>query len=300
MSYRHLTDEQVEHFLERGFVTLKGCFQPEEVDGWLETAWVRFRCDPDDPSTWREKRIHLAARESVDSREMAPAAFGAAADLVGGADRIVLPWLWNDSFIANLGVGDDRAWDPPSAAVGGWHKDGDFFRHFLDSPEQGLLAFVLWTDMQHRGGGTFVAADSVGVVARFLADHPEGVLPDEFDFTALVRECSDFVEMTGDAGDVVLLHPYALHATSQNVLGVGRIITNPPLALAEPMKFNRAHPDDFSLIERGILRGLGVDHLDFRPSVQRERVVPQRVRDQEARARAEDERLTTTGPVRSE
>jgi Phytanoyl-CoA dioxygenase (PhyH) len=300
VTYQYLTDEQAEHFLERGFVTLEGCFRPDQVDDWLEKAWVRFGCDPTDRSTWREKRIHLAARESVDSRDVAPAAFGAAADLVGGADRMVLPWRWNDSFIANLGVGDDRPWEPPSPSVGGWHKDGDFFRHFLDSPEQGLLAFVLWTDMRHRGGGTFVAADSVGVVARFLADHPEGVLPDEFDFPALVRECSDFVEMTGHAGDVVLLHPYTLHATSQNVLGVSRIITNPPLALAEPMQFNRADADDFSLVERAVLRGLGVERLDFAPTSPRERVVPQRVRDQEARARAEDERLATTGLTRRE
>jgi hypothetical protein len=42
-----------------------------------------------------------------------------------------------------------------------WHKDGDFFRHFLDSPEQGLLTIVLWSDIEERGGGTFIAPDSV-------------------------------------------------------------------------------------------------------------------------------------------
>ena len=61
----------------------------------------------------------------------------------------------------------------PRGSVG-WHKDGDFFRHFLDSPEQGLLTFVLWSDIEPRGGGTFVAADSVPVVARTLAAAPGG------------------------------------------------------------------------------------------------------------------------------
>ena len=117
--------------------------------------------------------------------------------------------------------------------------------------------------MLHKGGGTFVAADSVPVVARFLAEHPEGVLPDDFDYAELIGQCHDFVEMTGEAGDVVLLHPYTLHATSQNVLGVSRIITNPPLALREPMNFNRPDPDDFSLVEQAVLRGLGVGRLDF-------------------------------------
>jgi hypothetical protein len=60
--------------------------------------------------------------------------------------------------------------------------------------------------MLPKGGGTFVAADSVPVVARFLAGHPEGVLPGEFDYAGLIGQCRDFVEMTGQAGDVVLLH----------------------------------------------------------------------------------------------
>jgi hypothetical protein len=62
----------------------------------------------------------------------------------------------------------------------------------------------LWTDMLPEGGGTFVAADSVPVVARFLADHPEGMLPGHFDYAGLIRKCRDFAEMAGKAGDVVL------------------------------------------------------------------------------------------------
>jgi hypothetical protein len=73
---------------------------------------------------------------------------------------------------------------------------------------------------------------------------------------------------------------------------VGRIITNPPLALREPMNFNRPHADDFSLVEQAILRGLGVDRLDFVPTAPREHVVPERVRQQQARAAAENARLS--------
>jgi len=290
-SYGHLTGEQAEHFLERGFVTVRRAFEPADAQQWLDNAWIRFGYDRHDPASWAEKRIHLLSRSHVDARTFAPAAWGAAMDLVGGESRVTLPWQWGDGFIANLGVGDDRPWQSPSRLAGGWHKDGDFFRHFLDSAEQALLTFVLWTDMLHKGGGTFVAADSVPVVARFLAEHPEGVLPEDFDYAELIAQCHDFVEMTGEAGDVVLLHPYTLHATSQNVLGVCRIITNPPLALRQPMNFGRPHVDDFSLVEQAVLRGLGVDRLDFIPTAPRENVVPERVRRQQARAIAENARL---------
>eukprot|EP01051_Picozoa_sp_SAG22_P018948 SAG22_NODE_3348_length_1764_cov_2.810210_1_plen_40_part_10 len=39
------------------------------------------------------------------------------------------------------------------------------FRHYLDSAEQGLLLLVLWGDIGHQGGGTFIAPDSVEKVA---------------------------------------------------------------------------------------------------------------------------------------
>jgi hypothetical protein len=129
--------------------------------------------------------------------------------------------------------------------------------------------------MQHQGGGTFIAPDSVGVVARYLAAHPEGVSP--YAFGSLINDCREFAELTGQAGDVVLHHPYMLHATSQNTLKVERAITNPPVSLNEPMNFNRENPNDFSPLERGVLHGLGVLRLDFKPTTLRERLNPAEV-----------------------
>jgi hypothetical protein len=289
VSERYLTAEQVEQFLRRGFLTIEGCFSPDVARAWVERAWSRMGYSADDRSTWAQQRVHLPSRFWVDALEFAPRAWQAAVELVGGADRLELPWKWSDGLIANLGVGHDRPWEPPSAKVGGWHKDGDFFRHFLDSPEQGLLIFVLWTDMLSTGGGTFVAADSVPVVARFLIDHPAGVLLDDIPFSELVSRCHDFVEMTGKAGDVVLLHPYVLHATSQNVLRVARFISNPPLTLREPMNFDRSEHGDHSLVEQAVLRGLGVQRLPYQPTGPREQVVPQRVLDEQAAARRPEE-----------
>jgi hypothetical protein len=143
----------------------------ESAQAWIDRAWVRFGYDRDHPAEWAKKRIYLSKLASVDARDFAPKAWAAAVQLLGGENRVELPWQWNDGFIANLGVGDDRPWEPPSAELSGWHKDGDFFRHFLDSPEQGLLTIVLWIDMHHQGGGTYIAADSVPVMARYLAGH---------------------------------------------------------------------------------------------------------------------------------
>ncbi|MCI2238129.1 phytanoyl-CoA dioxygenase family protein [Paenibacillus sp. TRM 82003] len=273
-----LDDAQVEHFLDTGYVVVPGAFDPAAAATWVQRGWQRLGVDPDDPGTWDRPRVHLPSEDHVDAAEFAPRAFAAACQLLGGAERVELPWRWGDGFIANLGVGADEPFREPSAAVPGWHKDGDFFRHFLDSPEQGLLTIVLWTDVHSRGGGTFVATDSVGVVARFLAEHPEGVLPEQLQQTRLIERCREFTEITGRAGDVVLMHPYVLHATSQNVLRAQRLITNPPIALREPLRFDRADATEHSPVERAVLRGLGVERHAFTPTGPREAVVPERLR----------------------
>jgi hypothetical protein len=286
-----LSAEHIDSFIEHGYVRIRECFTRAEAQPWLEEAWVRLGYDRDDPSTWAEQRVHMPSVRHVEVSDFAPKVWGAACQLLGGEDRIEQPYTWGNGFIANLGVGADRPWEPPSAASPDWHKDGDFFRHFLDSPEQGLLTIVLWSDIEERGGGTFIAPDSVAPVARLLERRREGVPPEEFPYDELIAQCSTFVETTGHLGDVVLMHPYMLHASSQNHRGKARFITNPPIALREPMRFDRVDPAEHSPVERAVLRALGVERLDYRPAAPREDVVPERVRRQERMREEEEARL---------
>jgi hypothetical protein len=252
----------------------------------------------------------MPGHRDIDVASFAPRAWDAICDLVGGPGRIAAtePYRWNDGFIVNLGEGADRPWADASAAAPGWHKDGDFFRHFLDSPEQGLLTLVLWSDVRHRGGATFVAADSVAPVARFLAAHPGGVCPPGvpsaaggpepavFDYAALIAGCTEFVEATGAVGDVYLLHPFILHARAQNVLRAVRVITNPPVTLHEPMRFDRDDPAEHSLVERAVLRALGRERLSFAAAGPREALVPPRVLRQQQMRAEESARLRSGNP----
>ncbi|MGH3392769.1 MAG: hypothetical protein ACRDOO_28205 [Actinomadura sp.] len=291
VGYRVLSDEQARHFLDKGYVVLHDCFSREAAEAYTETIWTRLGYDRDDPSTWAEPSVHMPNHRQLDVGEFAPKAWAVVCDLLGGEERVAGPYTWGDGFIVNLRQGADRPWEPATPRSPGWHKDGDFFRHFLDSPEQGLLTLVLWSDVRHQGGATFVAADSVGPVARFLAEHPEGVHPHDFPIPELIGRCTEFVEATGRVGDVFLLHPYVLHAKAQNLLRLPRFITNPPVRLAEPMRFDRPDPSEFSLVEQAILRGLGVERLEFTPTAPREAVVPERIRRQESMKAAEQARL---------
>ncbi|RMG65822.1 MAG: hypothetical protein D6709_01570 [Chloroflexi bacterium] len=161
---------------------------------------------------------------------------------------------------------------------------------------------MLWSDIESKGGGTFLACDSVPLVARYLADHPEGVHPFKFPNESFVAQCSDFVEATGQVGDVYLMHPYMIHAASFNHSDRVRIITNPPIALKAPMCFKRDNPADYSLVELAVLRGLGVSPeqgYDFRPTAPREKIVPERVRIQQQMLEEEAKRLGESASVQN-
>jgi hypothetical protein len=99
--------------------------------------------------------------------------------------------------------------------VGCRHKDGWQYRHFLDSPEQGLLLCYFYDDVLPQSGGTQIALDSIEIAARFFAEHPEGVHPDLAQgavlnpFLQQVEGQGRFEELTGEAGDLAIIHPCA-------------------------------------------------------------------------------------------
>jgi len=284
-----------ENFLAHGFVHLKNCFDTAPgslAHRWVEESWVRNGISPTDRSTWPNDKIHMPPTETARVRDFSPKAFSAISELCGGEDRVAGDLSWGNFFIANYGLGRDKPWLPPGPEIGGWHVDGDSFLHFLDSPEQSLLIVVLFSDIHPKGGGTFIACDSVPMVARYLAEHPEGVTPNGFPCKEFILNCRDCRETTGQAGDVFLLHPFILHTSSYNHRPEVRLMINPAGQLREPMRFDRRSDGSaYSPMEKCVLRALGVDHYDFKPTVSRQKIIPGRVAREQAMIAKEKERL---------
>lgn len=241
--------------------------------------------------------------------EFAPKAWAGICDLLGGIDHVdPNASTWKDGFIVNLGTPQGYKTVVKPQELPGWHVDGDFFVHYLDSPEQGLLVIPLWTDIVVGGGGTFICPGAIPLVARHLYEHPEGVSPrmtpraqnPEFKqeaglkwFNELAATMPDeaFVEATGVVGDVYLLHPLMLHSASNNQLRNVRVITNPPVPVTEPFVFDRAN-GNYSVVEQKTLRALGTDRLKgWKIQAPRQEVVPERLRMQEEMKRKEEKRL---------
>ena len=198
---------------------------------------------------------------------------------------------WGNAFIANYGFGRKQAWQSPAERVEGWHKDGDFFLHFLDSPEQALLTIIVFSDIGPKGGGTFIAPDSIKHVAEFMLEHPEGLEPNWISENRIAEKCSDFLEVTARAGDVFLMHPYMLHTSSFNHSDQARLIINPCCSFKDPMNFNRTDGSEQSPVELAVLHALGRESLDFKITGERRRITPGRLKRQAELLRQEQERM---------
>ncbi|KAH7354475.1 hypothetical protein B0T11DRAFT_288713 [Plectosphaerella cucumerina] len=302
-----LTEEQKEHFLSNGWIRLTECFTREQAEWVQKDLWARLGMDPDDKSTWEERR-NMPFQRSFDAALLAPKAWSAITELCGGEDRITKNSReWRDALIVNLGKPEYEGVElTHPRELDNWHVDGDFFVHYLDSPEQALLVIPLYTDIASGGGGTMICPEAIPKVARHLYDHPEGVSPymvargePQFSeeaglgfFLDTARSCNEFVEVTGSVGDVFLMHPLMLHSFSRNRLRHLRVITNPPVHFREPMIFDR--PDgEYSLVEKMTLRALGKEALPgWRISAPREQRIPARLKIQ---AKMKEEELKRLG-----
>lgn len=183
-TYR-LSDEQKQFWLQHGFLKIPKCFTRQAAQDFSSTVWTRLGASADDKSTWPVERLNMPGHATLPAREFAPKAWAAVCELHGGDEDSIADWCkeWKDGFIVNLGGGSaahgkDGSNDCANGRhesrvddfrnLAGWHADGDWFYHFLDSPEQALLIIPLFTDIKPSGGGTIICSDGIRLVAERL------------------------------------------------------------------------------------------------------------------------------------
>ena len=289
-NYKVLTQEQVNQFIELGWVKVEQAFPKEEALEAQSIVWENVEKRgvlKDDESTWTEEMVQLNETYEHDEFQKCNTTRLADAieDLVGEgrwADRTVygesdkkVGYGW---WPVNFSQGANKPWSVPTT---GWHWDGIHFRHYIDSPEQGLLCLNLFSEIGKQGGGTLV-------IAKFLSEQPDGIELEE-GIRALNKQHPWFseltasnqkddttnneqdriekfmenpyvdedgiklkvIETTGSPGDVILCHPFLYHAASQNHSGVPRFMCNRTTPLTERINLNR--PDgNYSPLEWSI------------------------------------------------
>lgn len=289
-----LTKQQIEQFIECGYVRVEEAFPRMHALNAQQYLWHRLEekgISQADSSTWVEPMIHLQELYDDDVFQQCNTdrLAEAVAEIVGqhnllnytppGQPRDKTDWGW---WPINFSLGSNEPWTVPT---GGWHWDGIHFKHYVDSPEQGLLCLTLFSDIATRGGGTLVAEGSHKVVAQLLNRFPDGLeLGDavrelvhshpwfgelvgvtnnisqgarieyfmEQVHTDAANDQLRIVETTGKAGDVYLCHPFLFHAASQNHNRIPRFMCNRTSPLKQRMNLTGASGNDQSPLERSI------------------------------------------------
>ncbi|WP_214410448.1 phytanoyl-CoA dioxygenase family protein [Sphaerisporangium fuscum] len=249
-----LTDEDVERFVEEGFVRLRGAVPRTTVEQCRAELWEASGCDPDDPSTWTKPVVRLGG--------FATPPFRAAANtpaLHAAYDRLAGPGRWD----APMGLGTFPLRFPRDEDPGddGWHLDASFtgdggeYRVNLRSRGRALLMLFLFSDVGPDDAPTRIRVGSHLDVPALLADAGD----EGREWFGLCQEAVPAssgrpeVVATGEAGDVYLCHPFLIHAAQRHRGSVPRFMAQPPLTPTGLLDLTGASPTP---VERSVLKGL--------------------------------------------
>jgi len=237
-----LTAEQRAEFSELGVVKLRA-FSPTEAGRMQAAVWAELGyvhgMRRDEPASWRAGDAYGLERIKEVPTFAPIAGCRAAIDDLLGTGNWDLPKRWGAFLVTFPTAGE---WDVPAAV---WHVD--FSYALPPQPLSGVKVFTFLSDVPARAGGTVVVTGSHRVIERFL----KGRALEELRNTRRTRlellgshqwwrdltsrsSSRDrvmrfidrgstidgiavrVVELTGEAGEVVLTHPWVMHCRASN------------------------------------------------------------------------------------
>ncbi len=248
---KFFNEAQAEQFLREGYAVVSDAFPCTVAEELVEQFWAEAPIDRGDRTGWKDRIVLIQKRFTPESGEALWSEWACAAldDLLGeGNYNTPHGSGWP---LLNLPGFATPPWTPPTS---GFHIDGIHFHHHLDSPEQGLIGLLLFTDVAPGGGGTAIKPGSHYVTAQILRDaEPAGL-----DHVELARRVDaatvnfPVVEVLGNVGDILMMHPHLYHASSPNCTQRVRIASNFCVSLKQKMTFQSTEDRPLSLVEQAI------------------------------------------------
>lgn len=239
-----LDPSQREHFAARGFVRLPGVFSRDAAAAMEQRVWEWLErhhgVRRDDPASWTQAQPTglQPLKQHAIFDAIGGTALLAALDELLGAGCWKRPREWGGFLVSFPSAGETRARAP-------WHTDFDY-----RGPSDrvfGALVFSYLCDVPAGAGGTLAVAGSHRVIRRFVEGRPPKALAPmkavrltlmrsdpwlatlaaeqsapSIDLAALRGEhhvagvSVEVVELSGEAGDVVIGHPWLLHRGAPN------------------------------------------------------------------------------------
>jgi len=251
-----LTPQQLDEFLHLGIVRVRGALTPEVAAAMCDSVWDmmsrRYNIQRAQPATWKGQRIvgtKDRPKEITLEQVLNP--------LHATLHQLLAPAEWEcDAHWGSLLVSFPggrfpearHGWEVPHTS---WHFDAPLVRAL---PElYGVRIFTCLAQLSPQGGATLAVAGSPrlaqalakarGMAKLRSADLRKGLKQrydwmnalctfdpaiDRMVFMKTTARLEDIdvrvVEMTGEPGDVYLMHPLMMHAASPNCLAMPRIV----------------------------------------------------------------------------
>jgi hypothetical protein len=254
-----LTTEQIDNFIEKGFIKIENAFSTEIADECRAILWEATQCDPNNSSCWTQPVIRIG--------ELGLEPFKHAANttiLHNAFDQLV----GKDNWLPRLTLGSFPIRFPSKEQANdtGWHVDASFagensnnyleWRININSKARGLLMLFLFSDVADQDAPTILKVGSHFDVAKIL--EPEGEKGLSFmELAQFLNTISSKEEIvaTGKAGTVYLCHPFIVHAAQNHYGKSPKFMAQPPLLTKKDFNI---HKIDSQLcpVEKAILKGL--------------------------------------------
>lgn len=256
-----LREDQIEDFINHGFVKIENAFSKEVADEALAILWKDTGCNPNDSSTWTKPVVRLGEYAQEPFRKIANTpVLHDAFDQLAGKGRW-MPRRSVGSFPVRF-PGDDEPNDT------GWHVDASFpgedindyfsWRINVKSKGRALLMLFLFSDVTEHDAPTRIRIGSHLDVAKLLEPYGDAGLT----FMELAGKLDDISHgtetlATGKAGTVYLCHPFISHAAQPHRGTVPRFMAQPSLSPSQPFQLHR-EDENYSPVEMAIRRGLAL------------------------------------------
>ena len=261
-----LTTQQIDQFVDQGFVRIDNAFPREIADAGLGALWHATGCHPNDPANWTRPVVRVWPENDRDGTQ--PISFRASANtpvLYEAFDKLVGVGRWKPR--PNVGTFVVRF--PSLADPGdlGWHVDlsfpaetgdrggGDYsdWRVNVTSRGRALLMLFLFSDVGEDDAPTRIRVGSHRDIPRLLL--PFGEDGTSHLNLAQTGEDRPIALATGEAGTVYLCHPFLIHAAQPHRGRQPRFMAQPGLALAKPLCLER-EDEAYSPVETAIREAL--------------------------------------------
>lgn len=241
-------NSEIERFISEGFVVLRGGFSRNLAAGCRDFVWEQVRlwdqCTTyGQPMVQIQKVYNCSPFDKIMNDRLRSA-----------LDVLVGPGNWREP----PGYGWWSLLFPGSAGPGGWHVDGGQFRISgrLTDHSHALVTLFLFSDAGPGDGGTVMIPGSHLTVARTIANAGNSEMSwsdvkQELPGSLLNPEESRIAHLVGEAGDIVLMHPFLIHGFGQNRGRQIRFACNPLIQSTRPMDSTRS-PADRSPVETAI------------------------------------------------